>query len=357
MPAVLQLINQYAEFEAEKLHRAVGAEFQDLAHTHEGGMLVDDDTSIGRNRYFTIGEGIERIDGLVGRDTGIQVNHDFALLGGVIVDFLDLDFTFVVTLHDAVDDAARGGSVWYLANNQSFLILLTDTCTDAHLAATQAIVVVGHVHQAARREVGIECERLVLQVGDGGVDQFVEVMRQELGRQTHGDAFGALRQQERELHRQRHRLGVTVVVGARPVGGLVVEDDLFGEFGEACLDVTRGSRIVAREDVTEITLGIDEQVFLCQLHEGVTDGGIAVRVIFHRVTHDVGHLVETTVVEFVHRMQDAALHRFQAVLDGRHGAFQNDIRGIVEKPILKHAFQRNDMMLIFMSLSIFHPFQ
>ncbi len=136
----------------------------------------------------------------------------------------------------------------------------------------------------------------------------------------------------------------------------MVEDNFFGKLRKACLDVTRSSGIVASEDVTEVTLCVDKQVFLSKLHQSITNGSIAVRVVFHRVTHDVSHLVETTVVEFVHRMQDTTLHRLQAVLDGRHGTFEDDIRGVVEKPILEHAFQGYHMVFILLSLSVFHAF-
>ena len=118
----------------------------------------------------------------------------------------------------------------------------------------------------------------------------------------------------------------------------MVEDNLFGELGQARFDVTRCSGIITCEDVAEVTLRIHQQVFLGELHEGITDRGIAVRVVFHRVTHDVGHLVEASVVQFVHRMQDTALHRLQAILDSGNGTFQDNIRGIVEKPVLEHAF-------------------
>ena len=137
----------------------------------------------------------------------------------------------------------------------------------------------------------------------------------------------------------------------------MVEDDFFGKLGEARLDVTRGGGIVASEDITEVTLGVDEQVLLGELYEGVTDGGVAMRMVFHRVTHNVSHLVKTAVVEFIHRMQDTALHWLQAVLNGRHGTFEDDIRGIVEKPVLEHSFQWYHMVFILLSLSIFHAFQ
>lgn len=37
-----------------------------ITHGEEVGLLVVDDTAVGRDAHFTVGEGIEGIDGLVG---------------------------------------------------------------------------------------------------------------------------------------------------------------------------------------------------------------------------------------------------------------------------------------------------
>ena len=137
----------------------------------------------------------------------------------------------------------------------------------------------------------------------------------------------------------------------------MVENDLFGKLRQPRLDITRGSGIVSRQDVAEVTLRIHKQVFLSKLHQSITDGSITMRMVFHRVAHDVGHLVEATIVEFVHRVQDAALHGLQTVLNGGHGSFKDDIRSIVEKPVLEHALQGDDMMFILLSLSVLHTFK
>ncbi len=61
------------------------------------------------------------------------------------------------------------------------------------------------------------------------------------------------------------------------------------------------------------------------------------RMVLHGLTDDVGHLVEAPVVDGFHGMENAALHRFQAVLDVRHGPFENHIRSIIQEPVLIHA--------------------
>ena len=62
-------------------------------------------------------------------------------------------------------------------------------------------------------------------------------------------------------------------------------------------------------------------------------------VKLHGMAHDVGHLIIAAIVQALHRMEDAALYGFQAIADMRHGTFEDDIRGVVEKPRLKHSRQ------------------
>ncbi len=52
----------------------------------------------------------------------------------------------------------------------------------------------GTVNQASCKEIRIQDERLFFQVSDRGIYQFVEIVREDLRGQTHGDAFGTLGQ-------------------------------------------------------------------------------------------------------------------------------------------------------------------
>ena len=126
----------------------------------------------------------------------------------------------------------------------------------------------------------------------------------------------------------------------------MVENHFQGEFGEACLDITGGGGGVAGEDVAPVSLGVDEQFLLSQLHQGATDGLVTMRVVFHGVAHDVGHLVVPPVLQLVHGVQDTALHRFQSVVNIRKSTVQNDIRSVVQVPFAVHGLRENDFMEI-----------
>ena len=61
------------------------------------------------------------------------------------------------------------------------------------------------------------------------------------------------------------------------------------------------------------------------------------RVKLHGVSHDVGHLVVASVVHALHGVHDTSLHRLEAILDVGNGTLQNNIRSVVEEPVLVHA--------------------
>ena len=127
-------------------------------------------------------------------------------------------------------------------------------------------------------------------------------MGHNLGTQAHGDTFHALCQQQWKLHGQRGGLALAAVVAQLPLGGVGVEDDIEGKLAEASLDVAGRGGTVAGAHIAPVALGFDEQVLLAEVHHGIADAGIAVRVVLHGLADDVGHLVEAAVVHLLHSM-------------------------------------------------------
>ena len=148
-----------------------------------------------------------------------------------------------------------------------------------------------------------------MQIADGGVADFAEVMRQDLRREADGNTFCSLCQQQRIFDRQRDWLFVAAVVRHLPFCSLGIEHGVERKFRQSGFDVSRSGSAGACQDITPVTLRVDEQVFLSHLHQGVTDAGVAVRVELHCVAHDVGHFVVAAVIHSFHRVQDTALHR------------------------------------------------
>ena len=78
-------------------------------------------------------------------------------------------------------------------------------------------------------------------------------------------------QEQRELDRECHRFLAATVVARDPFGRFRVEYDIDCERRESAFDVTWGCGAVAREDVSPVSLRVDEQVFLAELHQGIAD--------------------------------------------------------------------------------------
>ena len=339
VPLVLQVLELVVEFPVQEVHGVVGAELQEFGRVAETRLLVDNHAAVRGKGRLAVGKRVERVHHDLRVGTCLQVDLDFHVFGGVVHNLLDLDFALVVGGHDGVDKAIRGSAEGDFADDERLVVQLLDLCTDLEASAAFAVVVFANVDDAARVEVRVQRELAAAQVVDARLAQLLEVVGEDGGGKAHRDAVHALRQQDRELGGERHRFLGTAVVVRNPVGRFGIEHHVERKFAEFAFDVTRGSGLVARQRVTPVTLRFDKQVLLAHVHEGRVDGGVAMRMVVHGVAHDARHLVETAVVHLVHGMQNAALHRLEAVLEVGHGAVENRIARVVQEPAVVQLFQ------------------
>ena len=101
-----QLFLQFAlpdfQFHAQQGFRAVGVVAQHVAHGQEARFVVPDHAAVGRDVDFAVGEGIERVNGLVARHARRQV-HLYLHVGSCqVLHLLGLDLAFLNGLHDGV---------------------------------------------------------------------------------------------------------------------------------------------------------------------------------------------------------------------------------------------------------------
>ena len=365
--SIKQALRQFAaldrKFRAQQFFRRVDTVAQHVADSQEMRFPIGNDTTVWRDAHLAIGECIERVDGAIARRAGQQMHDDVGMFRRVVVDFAHLDFAFFLRLYNRFDDGARRAAVWDVGYFQRLVVDFLDFRTDTHRTATLAVVVFRHINKTARRKVGIKRELLAAKISNGSIENFIEIVRQYFGRKPDGNALRPLRQQQREFHRERQRLRLAPVVGHCPIGRFRVEHRFERKFRKARFDISRRGGTVARQDVAPVSLRFHKQFFLPDLHKRVADGSIAVGVVLHRVAHNVGHLVETAVVQLLHRMKNAPLHRLQSILNVRHRTFKDDIRGIIEKPILEHSrqmaavfFRHNIARMGFIALVVEHVF-
>jgi len=185
-------------------------------------------------------------------------------------------------------------------------------------------------NDAARRKVrpGNDADQLLdTEIGifdqrDAAVDHLSEVVRRDVGRHADRDAAGPVHQEVREARRQNHRLLLGAVVVRLEVDGLLVDivQQLHGRPGQPAFGVPHGRGRIA-VDRAEITLAIDERQahgeVLRHAHQRVIDRLVAVRVVFAHHVADHARRLDVfpvgRVPVLVHRIEDAPMHRLEAV--------------------------------------------
>ena len=186
--------------------------------------------------------------------------------------------------------------------------------------------------------------------GDNGVDHLAEVVGRDVGRHAHRDAARAVDQQVGKARRQDDGLTLLAVVIGLEVDGVLVDVLDHGErWGrQAGFGVAHRRRRIA-VDRAEIALPVDErQAQRERLHHadhGVVDRAVAVGMVFaHHVADDAGRFDVGPVrkmVVLLHRVQDAAMHRLQAVAHVRQGPAHDHAHGVIEVGPLHLVGDRN----------------
>ena len=327
---VRQVAGLDAEFGLENIDQPIDVVLEQLGGAGQlRFVLFVDEHQVRRDRHLAVGEGVEGVNHLLGVGAAGQLDLDLDLFGGKVADGGNLDLVLAGGILDRIDQIFGGGAVGNVANDDALGISGIEPGTHQHLAV--AIFVLGDVDLATGEEIGEDLERSVPQVADLGFEEFDQVVRQDLGSHAHGDTVGSLGEQDRDLGRKDDRFPVAAVVGILELGEFRIVEDFPGQGSEAALDVARGGRIVAGEDVAEVPLLVDEHILVGQDHQGGGNRLIAVRVVLHGVADDAGHFVETAVVHFEKSVQDATLDRFQAIVDVGDSPVLDDVGSVLDE--------------------------
>ena len=323
------------EFPGQVLHEFFGVAAEDIAGAHADGAVVADDHVGAGDAHLAVRVGVEGVDGLLRAVAALEGEFDVDLVvRGVVVERGYLDAGLVDGALDGVHQPGGIGGRMDLLDHDA-VFFRGDAGPQDDLA--QAVLVLGDVHDAALGEVGVDLERFALQDGDLRLQKFVEVVREDHGAGADGEAVGAHEQQGRDFRGEADRLFVAAVVGIDQRGDVVVEEHFAAEFGKTAFDVSRGGGGSSKDDVAERSLLVDEAFLVREVHEGVADGGVAVRMVFHGGADHVRDLVERAVVHLpVERPQDSALDGLQAVVDVGDRAVLDDIGRILDEVAVHH---------------------
>ena len=174
---------------------------------------------------------------------------------------------------------------------------------------------------------------------DGGVDDFREVVRRDVGGHADRDAVGAVDDEVGNAGGQDVGLEGGLVVVGDEVDGVHfnVGEQFAADFFEAALGVPHGGRRIAI-DGAEISLAVDQGIAhaegLRHADERVVDGGVAVGVVnAHGLADDLralGVLLVRLQTHLVHGVKNAAMDGLEAVAGIGKRAPDDDRHGVVE---------------------------
>ena len=182
-------------------------------------------------------------------------------------------------------------------------------------------------------------ERRIVDQRDAGVDHLAEIVRRDVGRHADRDAAGAVDQQVREARRQHHRLALVAVVVRLEIDRVLVDvlEQRHGGPGQPAFGVAHGRRRIA-VDRAEIALPVDQRQahgeILRHAHQRVVDRLVAVRMVFaHHVADDARRFdvfLVGRVPLLVHRIEDAPMHRLEAVARIGQRTRHDHAHGVIE---------------------------
>ena len=315
----------------------IGVLAQHLAHGKFHRAIVLDDNDPAGNGNFAVCECIQRINQLLSIHARMAADFNLHILGCKIVNRFHLQLALLHRVLDGRDERLGRGCGRNLFDDDGGFVLGLDLGPDFYRAF--AVLIIASVHQTASGEIWQTLERLFVEDCDLSFKQFGEVMGQNARCQTDCDPFRPEHERERQFAWQSDRLFVAPIVARNEIGNGIVENFRAGEFRQPALDVTRSRRRISGEDIAEISLTLDEVTLVRQHHERVAYGRIAVRMILHCVTDDIGDFDEAPVILLMQRPENAPLHRLQTVGEIRNRAVADDVAGIIQKAAINPRVQ------------------
>ncbi len=195
-------------------------------------------------------------------------------------------------------------------------------------------------------------------------DHLAQVVRRDVGGHADGDAGGAVEQHVRQARRQAHRLLQRAVEIRLPVHGALAQlrQQGRGIRRQPRLGVAHGGEGLGIVRRAPVALPVDHRVAVAERlrhqHHGLVAGRVAVRMeLADHVAHGARRLLGLRPgrqAELAHGVDDAPLHRLEAVADVRQRAIEDDVHRIIEVGLLGELLQRQllDALEISCQLSI-----
>ena len=117
------------------------------------------------------------------------------------------------------------------------------------------------------------------------------------------------------------------ITSAKPVSVIdcFVDSGFLQGAGGSLPDVDVDYQSDRRQEVSEVSLGIDEQAAVGKIDKCLVNRGITMRMILHAVSDYIRDLDESSVICLEKRMHDSALDRLETIYQIRYGPVSDDI--------------------------------
>ncbi len=185
---------------------------------------------------------------------------------------------------------------------------------------------------------------------NGGIHDFAQVVRRDVGGHADGDAAGAVDQEIRNARGENDRLFAGLIEVRDEIDGFFfqVGENVFRNFGQSRFGVPHGRRWIAVHGA-EVPLAVDQGIahveVLRQANQRGIDDRFTVRVVIAgSVAADLGAFAVAAIggqAEVVHGHEDAPLHGLQAVAHVGKRARDDHAHCIVEIRLAHFRFDIN----------------
>ena len=334
---------------------------QHLAEGEQHGLAIDQRQHVGAEIVLQGGEFEQVVQHHLGIGVATQLDHDpHAIAVAFIPDISNpLELLVIHQFGDPLDQGSLVGLVGKLGNDHRIAVRAPfglDRFNRRHTAhghrttaggvgladapAAQDLPAGGEIGTRDDRQQLLIADFRVGNQGQHAVDQFGQVVGRDVGGHTHRNASRAV-QQELGDARRHHRgllLGTVKVVGKVDRFGLdVFQQGVGGQRLQPGFGVPHGRRwvVVHRAEVAmPVDQGHAHRKVLGHPHQGVVNGRIPVGVVLtQHLTHHPGAFPIGPIAgktQLVHRVEDAAMHGFEAIAGIGEGPSHNHAHRILQ---------------------------
>ena len=154
-------------------------------------------------------------------------------------------------------------------------------------------------------------------------------MRHNFGRKSYTNPLNTGCQKKRKLHGKIDWFIISSVIGFRPFCSFRVENNFQRERSKPSFNISRCRSRIAGKNISPVSLRIDQQLFLANLHHRIGNRSISVRVIFHGIPYKICNFIVTPIFKFPHGVHDPTLYRLESIKNRRNGPVENNVGGVV----------------------------